>query len=69
MQLIPVKKLYNEIPDLFLHKVMKKANMTENNILHDMSIERRLVRLILEEREVVEKSINNKPYWEGYIDE
>ncbi|WP_438710535.1 hypothetical protein ACSTS3_16935 [Aquimarina muelleri] len=67
---IPVEELYNEIPDLFLHEVMKDAERTDDNgLVHDMSIDRRPVRLILEEREVIEKTNNNKPYWEGFIDE
>ncbi|SOS56316.1 hypothetical protein TFHFJT_750002 [Tenacibaculum finnmarkense] len=67
---IPVKELYNEIPDLFLHEVMKDAERTDNNkVVHDMSIDRRPVRLILEEREVTEKTNNNKPYWEGFVDD
>ncbi|WP_420834737.1 glycoside hydrolase family 19 protein, partial [Aquimarina longa] len=67
---IPVDKLYNEIPDLFLHNIMKDAERTDDNgMVHDMSIERRPVRLILQERQATEKSNNNKPYWEGFIDD
>ncbi|MCG8745296.1 glycoside hydrolase family 19 protein [Tenacibaculum finnmarkense] len=48
-----VLELYDEIPDLFLHDKMEKAKRTDDNkVIHDMSIERRPVRLILEEREV-----------------
>ncbi|WP_438710541.1 PAAR-like protein [Aquimarina muelleri] len=47
-----VLELYDEIPDLFLHNSMKKAKMIDDEGEHDMSIERRYVRVILEEREV-----------------
>ncbi len=47
-----VLELYDEIPDLFLHNNMKKAKMIDDEGEHDMSIERRYVRVILEEREV-----------------
>ncbi|WP_438710263.1 hypothetical protein ACSTS3_14420 [Aquimarina muelleri] len=47
-----VLELYNEIPDIFLHNSMEKAKMKDDEGEHDMSIERRYVRVVLEEREV-----------------
>ncbi|WP_189457407.1 hypothetical protein, partial [Aquimarina muelleri] len=55
--------LYNEIPDLFLHNSMEKAKMIDNNgVVHDMSIERRFVRIIIEERDVIEKQWEDIKY-------
>lgn len=49
----PVKALYNAIPDLFIHDIMKgKKREDENGVNHDMNIERRFVRIVIEEREV-----------------
>ena len=66
---LPVKELFNEIPDLFLHNVMKDAKRNdENNSQHNMNIERRPVRLILEERKATQKNTaSGKIYWQGFV--
>ena len=62
-RLIPVEELYNEIPDLFLHNSMEKAKMIDDNgVVHDMSIERRFVRIIIEERDVIEEQWEDIKY-------
>lgn len=70
----PVKALYNAIPDLFLHNVMKKAKrVDENGVEHNMNIERRFVRIIIEEREVTRADKTHENYdqyiWTGINNE
>ncbi len=67
---IPVKEFYNEIPELFVHNQLDgKTRIGSDNKTYDMSIDRRYVRVILEERKVVEKTTtNDKIYWEGILE-
>ncbi|MCG8719194.1 glycoside hydrolase family 19 protein [Tenacibaculum finnmarkense] len=67
------KLIDEEIPDLFIHKEMKYAKRTDKNkVVHNMSIKQRPVRVIIEEREVIESDWEDSKYgtikWTGILD-
>ncbi len=66
----PVNNLYNEIPNLYVHKQLEgKTRVGTDDITYDMSIERQHVRLILEERKVTKKEKQHENFdkyiWTG----
>ncbi|MCD8428560.1 hypothetical protein, partial [Tenacibaculum finnmarkense] len=72
---ILIKELRDEIPDLFIHLNLKNKTYTDKDeVAHNMSIERRPVRIVIEEREVIEEPYTHAKYpggirWEGFVPE